>query len=157
MLASHHVLPRVSRRLNDSYCLNPAQARLLTRSICKKQTIDTFFQTACKLKCCQCCTFCAWALPKERAQSRASRLSISKRSQIKVCERCFLCHSIVLCSKCTKCPKCCLKSTCRGQTSKLWENLAGSGCRSESNSDFERGLHPPPFGSGPISQGLPQS
>ena len=28
--------------LNDSYCLNPAQASLLTGSICTEQTIDTF-------------------------------------------------------------------------------------------------------------------
>ena len=41
--------------------------------------------------------------------------------QIKTCERCFLCHSIVFCKTCNKCPKCCLKSACRGQTSKLWE------------------------------------
>ena len=54
-----------------------------------------------------------------------------------------MCHSIVLCSTCNKCQKCCLKSTCRGQTSKLLAILAGSGCRSESSSNFERGLHPP--------------
>ena len=41
-----------------------------------------------------------------------------------------------------KCPKCCLKSACRGKTSKLLENLAGSECRSESNSKHQRGLHP---------------
>ena len=31
---------------------------------------------------------------------------------------------------------------CRGQTSKLLENLAGSGCRAESCSNPERGLYP---------------
>ena len=44
---------------------------------------------------------------------------------------------------CNRCQKCCLKSVCRGQTSKLWANLAGSGCRSKSGSNPERGLHPP--------------
>ena len=29
-----------------------------------------------------------------------------QKSQIKVCEKCFLCHSIVLCSTCNKCQKC---------------------------------------------------
>ena len=58
-------------------------------------------------------------------------------------ERYFLCHSIVLCSLCNKCQKCCLKSACRGQTSKLLANLAGSGCQSENSSNPERGLHPP--------------
>ena len=54
-----------------------------------------------------------------------------------------LCHSIVLCKSCDKCQTCCNKSACRGQTSKLLANLAGSGCRSESGSNPERGLHPP--------------
>ena len=54
-----------------------------------------------------------------------------------------MCHSVVLCSTCNKCQKCCLKSACRLQTSKLLENLAGSGCRSESSTNPERGLHPP--------------
>ena len=36
-----------------------------------------------------------------------------------------------------------LHKICRDQTSKLLANLVGSGCRSESNSNPERGLHPP--------------
>ena len=44
---------------------------------------------------------------------------------------------------CKKCQKCCLKSAYRGETSKLLANLAGSGCRSKSGSNPERGLHPP--------------
>ena len=62
---------------------------------------------------------------------------------IKICERCFLCHSIVLRKTCNKCPKCCLTSAGRDQTSKLLENLTGSGCRSESSSNPKKGLHPP--------------
>ena len=54
-----------------------------------------------------------------------------------------MCHSIVLCKTCNKCQKCCTKSACRGETSKLLANLAGSGCQSESCSNPERGLHPP--------------
>ena len=65
--------------------------------------------------------------------------------QIKICEKCFLCHSIVLCKSCFKCPKCCLKSACRGLTSKFLANLAGSGSRSQSGSNLERGLYPPFF------------
>ena len=51
--------------------------------------------------------------------------------------------SLVLCKTCNKCQTCCTKSACRGQTSKLLANLVGSGCRSESGSNPERGLHPP--------------
>ena len=48
-----------------------------------------------------------------------------------------------LCKTCNKCQTCCTKSACRGQTSKLLANLAGSGCQSESSSNPEGGLHPP--------------
>ena len=66
----------------------------------------------------------------------------SKRSFIKVCERCFLCHSVVLCPSCSKCKRCCIRTSCRGKTSKLLPGLAGSGCRSEGDTNFERGLYP---------------
>ena len=86
----------------------------------------------CKLSCCKSCSFCAWAFPKERIKSRVSSLLL-QRTQIKLCEKCFLCHSIVLCKSCNKCQKCCTKSACRSETSKLLANLAGFGCRSESS------------------------
>ena len=95
----------------------------------------------CKTSCCYKCSYCAQAFTKERNKSRGSSL-LSERLYIKICEKCFLCHSIVLCSTCNKCQKCCLKSTCRGQTSKLLANLAGSRGRSENSSNLERGLHP---------------
>ena len=47
------------------------------------------------------------------------------------------------CPTCGKCPQCCTKSTCRGQTSKLLENLAKSRGRSEGSSNPTRGLPPP--------------
>ena len=95
----------------------------------------------CKTSCCCKCSYCARAFTKERNKSRGSSL-LSERMYIKICEKCFLCHSIVLCSTCNKCQKCCLKSACRGQTSKLLANLAGSRGRSENSSNPERRLHP---------------
>ena len=67
---------------------------------------------------------------------------LSSRLQIKICTRCFMCHSIVLCEKCTKCHECCAKSTCRGKTSNLLASLASSGCQPGSGSNPKRGLHP---------------
>ena len=78
---------------------------------------------------------------KELSPGSAGCLCISR--EIKICQRCFLCHSIVLCNTCNKCPSSCPKCTCRGKTSTLLGNLAGSGCRSESSSNPERGQHPP--------------
>ena len=100
------------------------------------------YKYKCKLSCCQSCSFCARAFPKERIKSRFSRLLL-QRLHIKVCEKCFLCHSIVLCQSCDKCKKCCTKSACGGETSNLLANLVGSGCQSESSSNPERGLYPP--------------
>ena len=105
------------------------------------ETIQGHF---CKVKCCEPCSYCPRAFTKERSKSRGSRLSfLSNRLYSKICERCFLCHSIVLCPTCNKCKKCCHNSTCRGSTSKLLASLAGAGGRSESGSNFERGLPPP--------------
>ena len=66
----------------------------------------------------------------------------SKELLIKICEKCFLCHSIVLCPTCRKCKKCCLKSSCRGKTSKLLDSVVTNGCRSQGSSNPKTGLHP---------------
>ena len=100
-----------------------------------------WFKFKCKASCCLSCSFCTRAFSKERIKSRVSRLSLQKL-QIKVCQKCFLCHSIVLCSTCNNCHKCCNQSACRGKTSEILENLAGSGSRPKSSSDPKRGLHP---------------
>ena len=107
-------------------------------------SIETIHRHFFKLKCCTSCSYCTRAFAKERSKSCVSSLlSLSKHVQSKIWERCFLCHSIVLCKLCSKCQNCCTKSACRGETSKLLANLAGSGCRSESASNSERGLLPP--------------
>ena len=96
----------------------------------------------CKASCCFSCSFCARALTKERVKSRAGRV-LSKELLIKICEKCFLCHSIVLCPTCKECKKCCLKSSCRGKTSKLLDSVVTNGCRPQGSSNPKAGLHPP--------------
>ena len=109
-----------------------------------EQDISTRKDTKyCKLSCCNRCTFCSRALPKERVKSRDSRLSNIRVSQIKVCETCFLCHSVVLCPICKQCPKCCTKSACRSQAPKLLGNLVKTRGRSKDPSNTERRLYPP--------------
>ena len=95
----------------------------------------------CKVTCCKFCSYCARAFSKERNKSRGSSL-LSRSKFIKICERCFLCHSIVSCKYCNKCSQCCHKSTCRGQTAKVLGKVVRAGCRSESCSNPEGGLHP---------------
>ena len=109
-----------------------------------EQDISTRKDTKyCKLSCCNRCTFCSRALPKERVKSRGSRLSNIRVSQIKVCETCFLCHSVVLCPICKQCPKCCTKSACRSQAPKLLGNLVKTRSRPQNPSNTEGGLYPP--------------
>ena len=68
-------------------------------------------------------------IAKERDKYRFCKLL----SEIKVCERCFLCHSIVFCKTCNQFPNCCIRSICRGKTAQIFGNLESSGCWSESN------------------------
>ena len=95
----------------------------------------------CKVACCKFCSYCARAFAKERNKSRGSSL-FSRSKFIKICERCFFCHSIVSCKYCNKCSQCCHKSSCRGQTPNVLGKVVRAGGRSESCSNPEGGVHP---------------
>ena len=123
--------PRASSPINYNYCVNKLLGGLLAGS--QTSTQEHLIDNSVNLNV---------VTPVHTAPRRSwvASLSFSNRLQSKICERCFLCHSIVLCKSCNKCHTCCNKSAC--PTSKLLANLAGSGCRSESSSNPERGLHP---------------
>ena len=110
-----HDQPRASSPINDNYCFDKLQEGLLAGSPLStpRQTMNTIVKS--------------YANPKERNKSRVSRLLFSKRVQIKICERCFLCHSIVLCKTCNKCQKCCLKSACRARLQSYWQTWLNLG------------------------------
>ena len=93
----------------------------------------------CRLSCCKSCTYCLRAATKERRKSGCCKTT----SDIKICEQCFLCRSIVICNSCTKCPKCCTKYACRGHTKPVLGNYCSLGARTKSCTNVERGLHPP--------------
>ena len=95
----------------------------------------------CKVSCCQFCSYCARAFAKERNKSRGSSL-FSRSKFIKICERCFLCHSIVSCKYCNKCSQCCHKSSCGGQAPNVLGKVVRAGGRSESYSNPAGGVHP---------------
>ena len=136
---SHPDLPRASSRINDSYCITKPHTRLLARSNTLAQTIDTL---NVKLPVVHHVT----TAPGQSQKKDLSPGPVNchyKKIQIKICKKCFWCHSIVLCPSCYKCTKCCPQSSCRGQTSELLENLAGPRYRSKSGSNPQRGLHPP--------------
>ena len=126
-----------ARELKDSKMCSVYSVSQLYK---KDSKISDTRQFICKLKCCRSCTFCERAITKERCKSR---YCTKLQREIKVCEKCFLCRSLVFCNSCTKCQTCCSKSACRGKTSNFLANFTGSGCRSESHSNPERGLPPP--------------
>ena len=139
---SLHDLPRANSHINNNHVTDRCQERLLAGSTPTELTMNTILHQNVNLHVVKVVPFAPWHFQK-RELSPACQNVIYERSQIKICEKCFLCHSIVLCKSFNKCLKCCSKSACGGPTSKLLENLAGSGCRSESSSNPERGLHPP--------------
>ena len=96
----------------------------------------TRVRTDCKFKCCFSCTFCCRAATKERHKSSYCK---TERSEIKMCEQCFLCRSVVFCQTCTKCPT---KSDCRSQTKPVLGNLGNLRGRTQSNTNVERRVHP---------------
>ena len=105
--STHPNQPRVSHCLNDNFCVNvPVQAQRLTRS---KRTLNCYqchqneqesretvkilsdSTDFCRLSYCKSCTYCKRAATKERCKS--DHCSVS---EIKICERCFLCRSKLL-------------------------------------------------------------
>ena len=129
---------RQASRINDNYCVTKLQNRLLAGSI--PQTINTGLDLNVKLPVASH-VHSAPGDSQKRELSPGSAGCHYKNCKLKP-EKCFLCHSILLYSTCNNCQKCCTKSACRGKTSKLLENLAGSGTRPKSSSDPKRGLHP---------------
>ena len=73
--------------------------------------------------------------PQERCKSRSS-------STNKICERCFLCRSIVFCKMCHKCPNCCSKSTCRNQIAPVLGKMGSPRRQPQSSNNPQRRLHP---------------
>ena len=135
-----HDQPRASSRINDNYCVTKLQARLLAGSPSTEKTIDTLLNVKYHVAPS---VHSAPGHSQKKEISPGSAGCYVKENRLKYVESVScVTRSIVLCITCNKCQKCCLKSTCRGQTPNQ-ANLAGSGCRSESCSNPERGLHPP--------------
>ena len=115
--------PRADSLTNDNYCVISLQGKTVGRE--PRFSSETNYRHLCKFKWCTFCSYCTRAFAKERSKSQVSRLFFSpEKLQNKICERCFLCNSVIFCQTCNKCQKCCLKSTCRGQTSKFLADLA---------------------------------
>ena len=61
----------------------------------------------------------------------------------KICERCFLCRSLVFCKSCHQCPTCCYRSSCRGEVKPVLGEMGSPGFKSKSSHHTEGGLYSP--------------
>ena len=138
--STHPDQPRASSHINDNYCINVLQTGLLAGSQETVQSTENLSVKTILTHCCKSCTFCTRPFTKDRCKSCYCKLS---QNRIKICERCFLCRSIVFCQACNQCPNCCTRTDSRGKTTKFLENLGKSGCRSKSVKNIETRLHPP--------------
>ena len=128
-------LPRASSLINDNYYVTQFQTGLLAGSTSKRKTIDTCFVNLNVVT----------RVPTVPGHSQRKDLSpgpVECYSQRDHSLKYVKGVSCVLCPFCSKCKKCCIKTSCRGKTSKLLAGLAGPGCRSEGDPNFERGLYP---------------
>ena len=91
-----------------------------TGLFCKSQCKDKNSVT-CILSCCSSCSFSRRVVAKERRNSRTSNAN-------KICERCFLCKSVVFCTNCQKCPTCCTKSSCRVKIARVLGEMGSLRC-----------------------------
>ena len=136
LLTFHPDQPRASSPINDNYCVKVLQTGLLARS--KQLTPGKTMNTVSLKTLVNSVVVNPVLTAPGLLQKKDTSPCMSGCYQ-----KCKLkCVTDVLCKTCNKYPTCCLKSTCRGQTSKLLANLAGSGCQSKSSSKPQRGLHP---------------
>ena len=61
--------------------------------------------------------------------------------QNKVCQKCILYKSMCFCPCCSQCPQCCLRTECRGQTSRFLASLASHGFKSPGSLYPQKGFH----------------
>ena len=122
-------LPRASSHINDSYSLNKLPIRLLAGSPHHQQTRD-FLNVKVHV-----------AHSVTTAPRQSQKKDLSPGPAVCTTKDCKL--KSVKSALCFRCTKCCPKSSCRGQTSKFWGNLARPGSRTQNNPELEGRLCPP--------------
>ena len=141
----HRNLPRGSSLINDNHCIFPVtgqknsvlvtgQGDLNPAPVVSENSKVTKFQ--CRLSCCKC-SYCHRVATKERRKSHL----LSNVHRNKICEKCFLCRSLVFCKSCHQCPTCCYRSSCRGEVKPVLGKMGSLGFESKSSHHTEGGLY----------------
>ena len=135
--------------INDNYCVNSVTGQMNCVCVTGQGDLDpapviagsskvTLNLNDCRLLCCKC-SYCHRVATKKRRKSQC----MSNLHRNKICERCFLCRSLVFCKSCHQCPTCCYRSSCRGQVTTVLGEMGNSGFKSQSSHHTEGGLHSP--------------
>ena len=141
--AIHHNQPRTSSPINDNYCIDKLQRGLLAGSqTLTRQTLDTYQSLNVNFHVVQA-AHSASGHSQKRELSPGSAGCYYRNHKLKYMKSVSCVTQLSCVNPVTNVRNTALKSACRGQTSKLLANLAGSGGRSESCSNLERGLYPP--------------
>ena len=90
----------------------------------------------CRLSCCKC-SYCHRVATKERRKSHL----LSNVHRNKICEKRFLCGSLVFCKSCHQCPTCCYRSSCRGEVKPVLGEMGSLGFESKGSHHTEGRLY----------------
>ena len=143
ILTSPHVLPRVSRRLNDSYCLSIAQSCLLTGSIYTEQTIDTFCKQPVNLNVVNVVPSAPGHSQKRELSPGLADCQSQKVHKLKYVKGVSCVTQLSYVPNAPNAPSVASNLPVGARLQNFWKTWLDLGGRSESSSDFERGLHPP--------------
>ena len=119
--------------VNYNYCVTGFCGESLKDSyFCEQFCLLPDFK--CKLYRCESCTICCQVAREARHKAQCE--------SNKICERSFLCRSVVFCHICLQCLHC-SKSDCRGQTSPVLENMGCPRDQSQGHKNLQGRLHHP--------------
>ena len=140
-------LPRGSSLINDNHCvnsvtgqknsvhvtgqggLNPAPVVSKNSKVTLNFNVDSHVANA----------HIVTGLPQRKGVNPL----LSNVHRNKICEKCFLCRSLVFCRSCHQCPTCCYRSSCRGEVKTVLAKMGVLGFKSKSGKHTEGGLHSP--------------
>ena len=132
-----HDQPRASSRINDNYCVTKLQARLLAGSPTPRETINIHSNVNFHVVPT---VHTAPGHSQKRKLSPGSAGCYCKEDRLKNVKSVSCVTQLSVVNPVTN-----VKNAAQNRPvgAKLLANLTGSGCRSESSSNLERGLHPP--------------
>ena len=131
--------------INDNYCVNYVIGQKNSVCVTGQADLDPAPVVAGNSKVslltvnsCVANAYIVTGLPQRKGVNPMSNVHRNK-----ICERCFLCRSLVFCKSCHQCPTCCYRSSCRGEVKPVLGEMGSPGFKSKSSHHTEGGLYSP--------------